>query len=61
MIEYIVSTVNDKGDEIVVKRTEKFEEALDYRDQCNRGAGRYLERNPNAKVQAYHLYEVNHG
>lgn len=58
MSTYIVSTLNDKGDEIVVKRTEKFEEAQDYCDQCNRGAQRYLERNPNGKVQTYNLYEV---
>ena len=59
MATFIVSTINDKGDEIVVKRTDKFEEALDYRDQCNRGAERYKrEQNPNANIPTYNLYEV---
>jgi len=58
MSEYIVSTINENGDEIVVKRTDKFDEAVDYRDQCNRGAGRYKENNPDAKIPTYHLYEV---
>ena len=59
MTEYIVSTINANGYEIVVKRTEKFEEAQDYCDQCNRGAERYTrEQNPNANIPVYKLYEV---
>jgi len=55
---YIVSTYNANGYEIIVKRTEKIEEAQDYCDQCNRGGARYRERNPNALVAVYHMYEV---
>ena len=58
MTEYIVSTTNANGYEIIVKRTEKLEEAQDYCDQCNRGCQRYLEQNPNANVPVYKLYEV---
>jgi hypothetical protein len=58
MTEYIVSTLSDKGNEIVVKRTDNLAEAQDYCDQCNRGSQRYLEQNPNAKLVVYKLYEV---
>ena len=58
MTEYIVSTLSDKGNEIVVKRTDNLAEAQDYCDQCNRGCQRYLEQNPNANVPTYKLYEV---
>lgn len=56
---YIVSTFNANGYEIIVKRTEKIEEAQDYCDQANRGGERYRERYPNAQVVKYNLYEVN--
>lgn len=58
MSQFVVSTINENDDEIVVKRTEKFEEAQDYCDQCNRGAQRYLEQNPNGNIPTYKLYEV---
>lgn len=58
MPEFIVSTTNANNYEIIVKRTEKLKEAQDYCDQCNRGAQHYLERNPNANIPTYKLYEV---
>ena len=58
MSEYIVSTINANNYEIIVKRTDKLDEAQDYCDQCNRGAQRYLERNPSANIPTYKLYEV---
>jgi hypothetical protein len=58
MTTYIVTTTGQSGDEIILKRTDKYEEALDYCEQCERGSLRYAQRNPNAILQRFNLREV---
>ena len=55
---FIVATENELGEDIVLKKTDKHEEALDYLEQCERGSQRYAQREPMAKVPRYKLYEV---
>jgi hypothetical protein len=55
---YLVATENENGDDIVLKKTDKYEEALDYIEQCERGSQRYAQREPLAKVPRFKLYEV---
>lgn len=58
MVTYIVATVNGVGEDIILKRTEDFNEAQDYYDQCVRGSERYQEREPNAPKVTFKLYEI---
>lgn len=58
MSSYLVVTENEIGEDIVLKRSDKYEEALDYLEQCERGSQRYAQREPMAKVPRYKLYEV---
>lgn len=55
---YIVATENELGEDIVLKKADKYEEALDYLEQCERGSQRYAQREPMAKVPRFKLYEV---
>ena len=55
---YLVATENDIGEDVVLKKTDKYEEALDYLEQCERGSQSYAKKNPLAKVGKYKLYEV---
>lgn len=55
---YLVTTENELGEDIVLKRSDKYEEALDYLEQCERGSQRYAQREPLAKVPRFKLYEV---
>jgi hypothetical protein len=55
---YLVATENELGEDIVLKRSDKYEEALDYLEQCERGSQRYGQRNPTAKLPRFKLYEV---
>lgn len=56
---WLVATENEIGEDIVLKRSDKYEEALDYIEQCERASLRFAEREPMAKVARFKLYEVN--
>lgn len=58
-MSFLVTTENEIGEDIVLKRADKYEEALDYLEQCERGSQRYAQRDPMAKVPKYKLYEVS--
>ena len=55
---WIVATENALGEDIVLKTSDKHEEALDYFEQCERASMRFTAREPTAKVVRFKLYEV---
>jgi hypothetical protein len=55
---WIVATENALGEDIVLKISDKYEEAIDYLEQCERASLRFSAREPTAKVTKFKLYEV---
>ena len=55
---YNVLTTKEQGGTILLKTTEKYEEAVDYVEQCQRATLRYNERNKNSYMPKFYIEEV---
>ena len=53
-----VLTTKETGGTILLKTTEKREEAVDYVEQCQRATLRYNERNKNSYIPKFYIEEV---
>ena len=58
MTTFQVFTTKQEGGTIKLKETDKYEEALDYVEQCQRGTLRYNERNKNSYMPKFYIEEV---
>ena len=58
MATYQVITTSESGNTITLKTTEKYEEALDYVEQCQRATLRYNERNKDSYIPKFYIEEA---
>ena len=55
---YNVLTTKQEGGTILLKTTDKHEEAVDYVEQCQRATLRYNEQNKNSYMPKFYIEEV---
>ena len=53
-----VITTKEGGGTILLKRTEKHEEAIDYVEQCQRATLRFNERHKDSYMPKFYIEEV---
>ena len=58
MTVFNVLTTKQDGGTILLKTTEKREEAVDYVEQCQRGTQRFNERNKSSFTPLFFIEEV---
>ena len=58
MVTYRVLTTKETGGTILLKTTDKHDEAVDYVEQCQRATLRYNEQNKNSYMPKFYIEEV---